>query len=175
MQLGARDASIPNGLVSSGLGLEVPSQTAEHDTGSLKSHASRLTDQPSDNRDTSGCFPLVGAGHLVVVKVQDAVSDIVTTGAAQCPITAYSNPKTPHEAPPPASDLGAGDLIDIGRRSDLALRRDQALTGGKYRKTSSARGPKKRRGPRRGRPEVFPGHARGANPRVGHSLSLVTP
>ena len=58
MQLGARDAPIPNGLVSSGLGLEAPSQTAEHDTGSLKSHASRLTDQPSDNGDTSGCCPL---------------------------------------------------------------------------------------------------------------------
>ena len=93
-------APIPNGLVSSGLGLEAPSQTAEHDTGSLKSHASRLTDQPPDNRDTSGCCPLAGAGHLVVVKVQDAVSDIVTTGTAQCPFTAYSNPKT-HEAPPP--------------------------------------------------------------------------
>ena len=113
MQLGARDAPIPNGLVSSGLGLEAPSQTAEHDTSSLKSHASRLTDQPPDNRDTSGCCPLAGAGHLVVVKVQDAVSDIVTTGPSQCPFTAYSNPKT-HEAPPPAADLGAGDLIDVG-------------------------------------------------------------
>ena len=66
MQLGARDASIPNGLVSSGLGLEAPSQTAEHDTGSLTSHASRLTDQTSDNRDTSGCCPPAGAGHLVL-------------------------------------------------------------------------------------------------------------
>ena len=44
----------------------------------------------------------------------DAVSDIVTTGPSQCPFTAYSNPKTP-EAPPPAADLGAGDLIDVGR------------------------------------------------------------
>ena len=50
----------------------------------------------------------------MVVKVQDAVSDIVTTGTSQCPFTAYSNPKT-HEAPPPAADLGAGDLIDVGR------------------------------------------------------------
>ena len=50
-----------------------------------------------------------GNDHLVVVKVQDAVSDIVTTGTAQCPFTAYSNPKTTHEAPPPAADLGAGE------------------------------------------------------------------
>ena len=51
----------------------------------------------------------------MAVKVQDAVSDIVTTGTAQCPFTAYSIPKTTHEAPPPAADLGAGDPIDVGR------------------------------------------------------------
>ena len=33
-----------------------------------------------------------------------------------------------HGAPPPASDFGVGDPIDVGRRSDLDLRRDQALT-----------------------------------------------
>ena len=44
-----------------------------------------------------------GNDHLVVVKVQDAVSDIVTTGTAQCPFPAYSNPKTTPEAPPPAA------------------------------------------------------------------------
>ena len=52
-----------------------------------------------------------GNDHLVVVKVQDAVSDIVTTGTAQCPFPAYSNPKTT----PPAADLGGGDPIDVGR------------------------------------------------------------
>ena len=54
----------------------------KHDTGSQTTHALRLTDQPSDDRDTSGCCPLAGAGQIVVVKAQDTVSDSVTSGPA---------------------------------------------------------------------------------------------
>ena len=64
----------------------------------------------------------------MVVKAQGAVLDSVDTGTNLCPDTAHRNPKTPNEAPSLAPDLGAGDLIDGGRRSDLDLRSVQDLS-----------------------------------------------
>ena len=108
MQLGDRDSSVPTGLVSSGLSSEGPSQTAEHDTGSLMSQASRLNDPPSDKWETEG-GPLAGAGHVVVVKAKGAVIDSVDPGTFLCPDSATRNPKIIFEVPPPGPNIGAGD------------------------------------------------------------------
>ena len=104
------------GLVSSGLSSEGPSQTAEHDTGSLMSQASRLNDPPSDQWETEG-GPLAGAGHVVVVKAKGAVIDSVDPGTFLCPDSATRNPKITFEVPPPAPTTGptfggAGTLFD---------------------------------------------------------------
>ena len=48
-----------------------------------------------------------------------AVPDRVACGPDECPDYALCNPNTPIEAPSPAPKLGAGDLIDGGRRPDL--------------------------------------------------------
>ena len=108
MQLGDRDSSVPTGLVSSGLSSEGPSQNAAHDTGSLMSQASRLTDLPSDTWETEG-GPLAGAGHVVVVKAKGAVIDSVDPGTFLCPDSATRNPKIIFEVPPPGPNIGAGD------------------------------------------------------------------
>ena len=108
MQLDDRDPSVPTGLVSSGLSSEGPSQTAENDTGSLMSQASRLTDLPSDTWETEG-GPLAGAGHVVVVKAKGAVIDSVDPGTFLCPDSATRNPKIIFEVPPPGPNIGAGD------------------------------------------------------------------
>ena len=108
MQLGDRDPSVPTGLVSSGLSSEGPSQTAAHDTGSLMSQASRLTDLPSEKWETEG-GPLAGAGHVVVVKAKGAVIDSVDPGTFLCPDSATRNPKIIFEVPPPGPNIGAGD------------------------------------------------------------------
>ena len=108
MQLGDRDSSVPTGLVSSGLSSEGPPQTAEHDTGSLMSQASRLNDPPSDKWETEG-GPLAGAGHVVVVKAKGAVIDSVDPGTFLCPDSATRNPKIIFEVPPPGPNIGAGD------------------------------------------------------------------
>ena len=108
MQLGDRDSSVPTGLVSSGLSSEGPSQTAENDTGSLMSQASRLNDPPSDKWETEG-GPLAGAGHVVVVKAKGAVIDSVDPGTFLCPDSATRNPKIIFEVPPPGPNIGAGD------------------------------------------------------------------
>jgi len=43
-------------------------------------------------------LPVAGAGHLVVVKAQGAVSDSVASGTVKCPDIAFSTPENPIEA-----------------------------------------------------------------------------
>ena len=101
-------------------------EAASHDTGRPKSQASGPTDQPSDKRDTSRCCPR--EQDWVMVTAMGAVPDSVASGTDQCPDYARCHPNTPIEASSPAPKLGAGDLIDGGRRLDLDQRTDQHLT-----------------------------------------------
>ena len=64
----------------------------------------------------------------MIVTAMGAVPDSVACGTDQCPDYALCNPNTPIEAPSPAPTLGAGDLIDGGRRLDVDQRTDQHLT-----------------------------------------------
>jgi len=61
-----------------------------------------------------------------IVTAQGAATGSAVSGTDKCPDIAWL--QTQKEVPPPELTLGAGDLIDGGRRLDLDRRIDQHLT-----------------------------------------------